>query len=76
MEEMDGCTIRVNKKFVRVAGDPLDGRQILDLAGFSPDEYDLFRVSGQDSKKIEPGRPVAIEDGMQCNAILKSVPYG
>ena len=70
------CTVRVNRREIQVGAGSLKAEQILELAGLSPDEYDLFRVSGQDSEKLDPGVVVEIEDGMQCNAILKSVPYG
>ena len=72
----NGLTIIVNKTRIRVSEDSLDGRQILELAGFNPNEYDLFQISGQDNNMVEPGKPVVIEDGMRCNAILKNVPYG
>ena len=68
--------IFVNKKEIIVTEDELDGRQILMLARLKPEEYDLFLVSGQTSKKIEPDQTVKIKDGMRFNAILKSVPYG
>lgn len=68
--------IFVNKKQIKVVEDVLTGRQILEKAGYSVDQYDLFLVHGQSSKKIEPDEKVEIKNGMHFNAILKSVPYG
>ena len=73
---MATCVIRVNKQEIRVDEGPLQGRRVLELAGLTPDEYDLFKMSGQDAEKLAPDAAVTIECGMQCNAILKSVPYG
>lgn len=75
-ESMATCVIRVNKQEIRVDEGLLQGRRVLELAGLDPDGYDLFKISGQDSKKLALDATVSIVDGMQCNAILKSVPYG
>jgi len=75
-ESMTTCVIRVNKQEIRVDEGSLQGSRVLELAGLNPDEYDLFKISGQDSEKLALDAVVSIEDGMQCNAILKSVPYG
>jgi hypothetical protein len=68
--------IFVNKKQIHVSEDSLTGRQILEKAGFDPNQYDLFLVHGQNSQKIEPDQSVEIKNGLHFNAILKSVPYG
>lgn len=68
--------IFVNKKQIKVTEDSLTGRQILEKAGYSVDQYDLFLVHGQNSQKIGPDEKVEIKNGMHFNAILKSVPYG
>ncbi|TBR09336.1 MAG: hypothetical protein EPO62_05160 [Candidatus Nitrosotenuis sp.] len=68
--------IHVNKKEFKVTADSLTGRQILELAGYDVNQYDLFLVHGQNSQKIEPDQKVDIQNGMHFNAILKSVPYG
>ncbi len=68
--------IFVNKKQIHVSEDSLTGRQILEKAGFDPNQYDLFLIHGQNSQKIEPDQSVKIENGLHFNAILKSVPYG
>lgn len=69
-------TIFVNKKKFDVKEEKLSGAQILQLAGFDSNQYDLFLIHGQKSEKIESGTFVTIENGMHFNAILKSVPYG
>lgn len=68
--------IFVNKKQFRVSENSLTGRQILQLAGFDVNQYDLFLVHGQNSQKIGPDESVNIVNGEHFNAILKSVPYG
>lgn len=68
--------IFVNKKQFKVTEDSLTGAQILTLAGFDVNQYDLFLVHGQSSQKIESNQSVKIENGEHFNAILKSVPYG
>lgn len=68
--------IFVNKKQFKVTEDSLTGAQILALAGFDVNQYDLFLVHGQSSQKVEPNQSVKIENGEHFNAILKSVPYG
>lgn len=69
-------TIFVNKKKFEVKEEKLSGAQILQLAGFDSNQYDLFLIHGQKSEKIEADHFVTIENGMHFNAILKSVPYG
>jgi hypothetical protein len=77
MEEKDkGKVIFVNKKQFRVTEDKLTGSQILQLAGYDPNQYDLFLVHGQKSEQIAPDQSVEIKDGMHFNAIPKNVPYG
>lgn len=73
---MAEMTIRVNRQEIRVAEKVLYAWQILERAGLDPGEYELFAVSGQDSTRLEQGAQVKIEDGMRCNTILKSVPFG
>lgn len=68
--------IFVNKKEIRVAEDDLTGKQILEKAGFDPNQYDLFLVHGQTGQKIEPDQRLEIKNGMHFNAILRNVPYG
>lgn len=68
--------ILVNKKEFKVSQDSLTGEQILALAGYAVNQYDLFLVHGQSSQKIEPSQQVEIKNGLHFNAILKSVPYG
>lgn len=68
--------ILVNKKQIKVTEDSLTGKQILEKAGYSVDQYDLFLVHGQNSQKIGSDEKIDIKNGMHFNAILKSVPYG
>lgn len=72
----DELVIIVNKKQIRVDEDSLTGRQILEKAGLDANQYDLFLVRGQNSEKIEAEQGLSIKNGLQFNAILKSVPYG
>lgn len=72
----DDLVIIVNKKQIRVDEDSLTGRQILEKAGLDANQYDLFLVRGQNSEKIEAEQGLSIKNGLQFNAILKSVPYG
>lgn len=75
-ESKDTKIIFVNKKQLRVEEDQLSGKDILQMAGFDQNNYDLFHVRGQKSEKIEPTKIVVIENGLHFNAILRSVPYG
>ena len=72
----DELVIIVNKKQIRVDEESLTGRQILEKAGLDANQYDLFLVRGQNSEKIEVEQGLSIKNGLQFNAILKSVPYG
>ena len=69
-------TIFVNKKEYHVPDDKLTGSQILHLAGFDVNQYDLFLIRGQKSEQIGLDQHVTIENGMHFNAIPKSAPYG
>ncbi len=68
--------IFVNKKQLKVNQSTLTGQQILQLAGFDVNQYDLFLVKGESSEQIQPGQSVEIKNGLHFNAILKNVPYG
>jgi len=68
--------IFVNKKQYKVTERTLTGQQILGLAGFDVNQYDLFMVRGQSSDQIQPNQSVEIKSGLHFNAILKNVPYG
>lgn len=68
--------IFVNKQQVKVTEDKLTGKQILEKAGISPNEYDLYLVHGQKSQKIELDQVVDIQNGLHFNAIVRSAPYG
>ena len=68
--------IFVNNKKLFVKEDVLLGKEILELAGFEPNKYDLFLVRGQKSERIEENQRCEIKNDMHFNAILKDVPYG
>lgn len=68
--------IFVNKKQLKVTESKLNGQQILSLAGYDVNQYDLFLIHGQQSEQIQPNQTVEISDGLHFNAILKSAPYG
>ena len=75
-DQRNDKVIYVNKKKFYVKEDVLTGKEILELAGFDADKYDLFLVRGQSSEPIPDTRRVEIKNDQQFNAILKSVPYG
>ena len=68
--------IFVNKKQIKVSENKLTGQQILSLAGYDVNQYDLFLIRGQQSEQIQPNQLVEIISGLHFNAILKSAPYG
>jgi hypothetical protein len=68
--------IFVNKKQLKVTEASLTGQQILTIAGYDINQYDLFLVHGQQSEQIQSNQSVEIKNGMHFNAILKSAPYG
>ncbi len=72
----DTDVIFVNKKRFEVSEETLTGTQILQRAGYDPNQYDLFLVHGQKDDLIGPDQSVKIENGLHFNAILKNVPYG
>ena len=72
----DEKVIFVNNKEYHVKEDVLLGKEILELAGFDVDKYDLFLVRGQKSERIKDNQQCEIKNGMQFHAILKDVPYG
>ena len=74
--QKDYKAIYVNKKKFYVKEDTLTGKEILELAGFDPNKYDLFLIRGQNSELIPDARRIEIKNDQQFNAILKSVPYG
>jgi len=68
--------IFVNKTKYDVMASSMPGEQILALAGFTPDKYDLFHVHGHDQIKIEANQSVIIENGMKFHAILRDIQFG
>lgn len=76
MKPHEEYVIHVNKKQFKVTEHTLTGQQILTLAGYSVDQYDLFLVHGQQDEQIKPDQTVEIRNGLHFNAILKSAPYG
>ena len=76
MKPHEEYVIHVNKKELKVTENALTGRQILTLAGYSVDQYDLFLVHGQKDEEIKPDQTVEMKNDLHFNAILKSAPYG
>jgi len=76
MKPNEEYVIFVNKKQLKVAEKTLTGQQILALAGYAVDKYDLFLVQGQKDEQIKPEQSVEMKDGLHFNAILKNAPYG
>lgn len=70
-------TIYVNKQPYRTRADDLTGSQILELAGLSVDQYDLFlvREDGK-SEQIGANQVVKIRNNLRFNAITKGVNFG
>lgn len=69
--------IFVNKVKIRVEANVLTGKAILELAGFNPQEYDLYlKDEGPQEKKIGFDELVPIKNGLRFNAIRREVPYG
>ena len=76
MKSHEEYVIHVNKKEFKVTENALTGQQILTLAGYSVDQYDLFLVQGQKDEQILPDQTLEMKNGLHFNAILKSAPYG
>lgn len=75
-EKQKNTVFFVNKKQIKVDVEKILGKEILSLAGFDSNQYDLFLVHGQQSQKIEPEQLVDLQNGLRFNAILRDVPYG
>jgi hypothetical protein len=70
-------TIYINKQAYKTKADELSGTQILELAGLSPDQYDLFHVKDDGkSEQIGPNQLVKIRNDLRFNAITKGVNFG
>lgn len=69
-------TIHVNKVQVHVTEDDLTGRQILEKAGMSVNECDLFLVHGHDQQPIGLDQVVELKNGLRFHAICRVVPLG
>ncbi len=76
MKPHEEYVIHVSKKEFKFTENMLTGMQILTLAGYSVDQYELFLVHGQQDEQIKPDQTVEIKNGLHFNAILKSAPYG
>ena len=68
--------IHVNKTQIRVIEDRLTGRQILERAGMSLTECDLFLADSHDPQPIGLDQIVEIKNGLRFHAICKVVPLG
>jgi hypothetical protein len=66
--------IYVNDKMIPVDNDFLTSKQILEAAGFAPEQYNLYIQSGKTSNDyhiIEDKAPVEIQNGLQFRAVPK-----
>jgi hypothetical protein len=64
--------IYINERGFPVNQNSLTGSQLLEMAGFAANEYNIYIVSKQNkSKEIKPEEHVEIQNGLRFNAILK-----
>jgi hypothetical protein len=66
------CMIYINERGFPVAENSLSGAQLLEMAGFAANEYNLYLIYDQNkSQEIKPNENVEIQNGLKFNAILK-----
>ncbi|MDQ3852920.1 MAG: hypothetical protein M3299_08815 [Thermoproteota archaeon] len=67
--------IYVNDKMIPVDNDFLTSRQILEIAGFAPEQYSLYIQTGKtpnDYHGVEEDKtPIEIQNGLQFRAVPK-----
>jgi hypothetical protein len=66
--------IYVNDKMIPVDNDFLTSNQILETAGFAPEQYSLYIQTGKtpnDYHGVEDKTPVEIQNGLQFRAVPK-----
>ena len=73
----NNSSIYVNRTEISIKeGDVLTGKEIIEKAGLNSNEYNLFQIDGQKSKKIRNEENVTVKNGTQFNCITMDVPYG
>jgi hypothetical protein len=66
--------IYVNDKMIPVDNDFLTSKQILEVAGFAPEQYRLYIQTGKtpnDYQGVEDKAPIEIQNGLQFRAVPK-----
>ena len=66
--------IYVNDKMIPVDNDFLTSKQILEAAGFAPEQYSLYIQTGEtpnDYQGVEDKTPIGIQNGLQFRAVPK-----
>jgi Multiubiquitin len=64
--------VYINERGFPVNQNSLTGSQLLEMAGFAANEYNLYIISEENkSKEIKPEERVEIQNGLRFNAILK-----
>jgi hypothetical protein len=66
--------IYVNDKMIPVDNDFLTSKQILEVAGFAPEQYSLYIQTGErpnDYQGLEDKAPIEIQNGLQFRAVPK-----
>jgi hypothetical protein len=64
--------VYINERGYPVNQSSLTGTQLLEMAGFAANEYNLYHVSDKNkSKEIKPNEHVEIQNGLRFNVVLK-----
>jgi hypothetical protein len=64
--------VYINERGFPVNRNSLTGAQLLEMAGFAANEYNIYIVSEENkSKEIKPEERVEIQNGLRFNVILK-----
>ncbi|HYZ95105.1 MAG TPA: multiubiquitin domain-containing protein [Nitrososphaeraceae archaeon] len=64
--------IYVNERGFPVTENSLSGAELLEMAGFAANEYNLYLVYDQyKSKEIKSNENIEIQNGLRFNAVLK-----
>lgn len=66
--------IYVNDKMIPIENDFLTSKQILETAGFVPEQYSLYIQTGKtpnDYQGVEDETPIEIQNGLQFRAVPK-----
>lgn len=66
--------IYVNDKMIPIENDFLTSKQILEAAGFVPEQYSLYIHTGKtpnDYHGVEDKAPIEIQNGLQFRAVPK-----